>query len=153
MGEAAAHAVFGYYTAALVATACIAVTSSIQFILIGLRQQRDRLYLSYALLCLCIAGLAFFNALLGLAQTQAHAVEMLRAMCTSAAVSFPFFFTFVGCYTGRPLRRRVLLIITAVCLGFLLLNLFSPGTMLFSRISGMQSAELPCTVRQWWKLT
>ncbi|MGN6229127.1 MAG: putative bifunctional diguanylate cyclase/phosphodiesterase [Dyella sp.] len=143
MGEAAAHAVFGYYTAALVATACIAVTSSIQFILIGLRQQRDRLYLSYAMLCLCIAGLAFFNALLGLAQTQKHAVEMLRAMCTSAAVSFPFFFTFVGCYTGRPLRRRVLLIISAVCLGFLLVNLFSPGTMLFSRISGMQSAELP----------
>ena len=143
MGEAGAHAIFGYYTAALVATACIAATSSIQFILIGLRQQRDRLYLSYAMLCLCIAGLAFFNALFGLAQTEGHAVEMLRAMCTSAALSFPFFFTFVGCYTGRPLRQRVLMIIGAVCLGFLMLNLFSPGTMLYTRISGMQAAELP----------
>ncbi len=143
MGETAAHAAFGYYTAALVATAGIAATSSIQFILIGLRQQRDRLYLSYAMLCLCIAGLAFFNALFGLAQTQEHAVEMLRVMCTSAALSFPFFFTFVGCYTGRPLRRRTLAIITAVCLAFFLVNQFSPGTMLYSRISGMQAAELP----------
>lgn len=143
MGETAAHAVFGYYTAALVATACIAVTSSIQFILIGMRQQRDRLYLSYAMLCLCIAGLAFFNALLGLAQNQQHAVEMLRAMCTFAALSFPFFFTFVGCYTGRPLRQRTLGIITAVCLGFALFNQISPGTMFYSHISGMQASELP----------
>ena len=77
MGEAAAHAVFGYYTAALVATACIAVTSSIQFILIGLRQQRDRLYLSYAMLCLCIAGLAFFNALLYINDNSKWPLQMV----------------------------------------------------------------------------
>ena len=143
MGEAAGHAIFGYYTAALVATACIAVTSSVQFVIIGLRQQRDRLYLSYAMLCLCIAGLAFFNALLGLSQNASHGVEMLRAMCTAAAVSFPFFFTFVGTYTGRPLRARPLLIITTVSAAFVAYNLVAPGTMLFSRVSGMQAGELP----------
>ncbi|HEX5305637.1 MAG TPA: EAL domain-containing protein [Dyella sp.] len=143
MEEAAAHAVFGYYTAALVATACIAVTSSIQFILIGMRQQRDRLYLSYAFLCLCIAGLAFFNALLGLAQAQHRAVEMLRGMCGAAALSFPFFFTFVSGYTGRPLKRRTLGVITAVCLGFAVLNQLAPGTMFYAHISGIQAAELP----------
>ncbi len=143
MVEAAGHAVFGYYTAALVATACIAVTSSIQFLIIGLRQQRDRLYLSYAMLCLCIASLAFFNALFGLAHDQARAVRMLRVMCSSAAVSFPFFFTFVGTYTRRPLSTRALLTITATAVAFVVYNQLAPGTMFYSHISGMQSAELP----------
>ncbi|MCP1374797.1 putative bifunctional diguanylate cyclase/phosphodiesterase [Dyella lutea] len=143
MVEAAGHAVFGYYTAALVATACIAVTSSIQFLIIGLRQQRDRLYLSYAMLCLSIASLSFSNALFGLSSDQAHAVQMLRVMCTSAAVSFPFFFTFVGTYTRRALGAKTLLTITAIAVAFAAYNQFSPGTMFYSHISGMQSAELP----------
>ncbi|MBU6249083.1 MAG: EAL domain-containing protein [Xanthomonadaceae bacterium] len=143
MVEAAGHAVFGYYTAALVATACIAVASSIQFLIIGLRQQRERLYLSYAMLCLSIASLSFFNALLGLAHEQGQAVRMLRAMCSSAAVSFPFFFTFVSSYTGRPLGRRPTLAIIGTALAFTLYNQFAPGTMFYSHVSGMQSAELP----------
>ncbi|HEU4671053.1 MAG TPA: EAL domain-containing protein [Dyella sp.] len=143
MVEAAGHAVFGYYTAALVATACIAVTSSIQFLIIGLRQQRDRLYLSYAMLCLSIACLSFSNALFGLAHEQARAVQMLRVMCASAAVSFPFFFTFVGTYTRRPLGSRTLLTITAIAVAFVVYNQLSPGTMFYSHISGVQSTELP----------
>lgn len=143
MGDTAAHAVFGYYTAALVATACIALTSSLQFVLIGLRPPRDRTYLAYAALCLCIAVLSFSNAALGLATEMASAIAAIRVMCVAAALYFPPFFVFISGYTGRRISRRTLTLVVVLALAFLVLNLIQPGTMLFSHISGLQAGELP----------
>lgn len=143
MGDTAAHAVFGFYTAALVATACIALTSSLQFVLIGLRQKREGMYLSYAALCLCIAVLSCSNALLGLATDVGHAVRAMRILCSAAVLYFPPFFVFIGHYTGQRVSPRMFGAVTLIAVFFLGINLALPATMLFSQISGLQAGKLP----------
>ena len=138
MGESAAHAVFGYYTAALAATACIALTSGVQFLLIGLRRRGQPMFLSYAMLCLCIAVLSLANAVLGLSQDTARSIAAIRVMCGAAAVYFPAFVVFTGHYTGRPVSKRFLTWVTALAGVFFVLNLLLPGTLLFSQVSGIQ---------------
>jgi diguanylate cyclase len=134
---------FGLYTAALIGTTAIALASGVKFIVIGWYQRRETLYLSYGVLCLAIAGLAGFNAMLGIAHTLPQAAFAMRMMCVSAALSFPPFLIFIGQFTGRPLPRRVLAPVTALALGFAALNAFRPYGMLFHDMAFAAPLDLP----------
>jgi diguanylate cyclase (GGDEF)-like protein len=143
MGDTAAQAGFGYFTAALVAMACIALSSGVQFAVIGLRRPRDPMHLSYALLCFCIALLALTGAWVDTATTLSQAIDALRLMCIAAAVFFPAFVIFVGRYTGRPVRPATMVAVSVVFAGFLCLNLWRPYTMLFDQLHGAAPEVLP----------
>lgn len=143
MGDTAGQASFGYFTAALVAMACIALSSGVQFTVISLRRPRDAMHLSYALLCICIAVLALTDAWANTAATLPQAIAALRIMCIAAAAFFPAFVAFVGRYTGRPVRPSTLLLVSMVFAGFLGLNLWRPYTMLFDQLQGTAPKVLP----------
>jgi hypothetical protein len=127
--------IFGYYTAALVATAGIALASGIQFAVIGLWRRREAVYLSYAMLCLCVATLSFSNALLHTAAGPAMATAALRAMIGAAVFSFLPFVVFIRAYTGGPAQPRLQLVVGAVVGLFAWLNLDLPGTLFFTSVA------------------
>jgi diguanylate cyclase (GGDEF)-like protein len=134
---------FGYYTTALVATAGIALASGIQFAVIGLWRRREVIHLSYAMLCLCVAILAFCNALLHIATTLPAAVVALRAMISAAALSFLPFVVFIRAYTGSPPQRRLQAAVGVLAGLFTWLNLVKPGTLFFDRVVPGPGIELP----------
>jgi diguanylate cyclase (GGDEF)-like protein len=117
---------FGYFTAALLATAAVALASGLQFLVIGLRQRREPVYLSFALLCLCIAGLSLSDALLVVADTMPQATFAFRITCAMAVLSIPALIMFVGTYTGRPVGRVAFAIVCVLTLWLFLLNLKMP---------------------------
>jgi diguanylate cyclase (GGDEF)-like protein len=121
---------FGYFTTALLAAAAVALASGLQFLVIGLRQRRESMYLSYAMLCLCIATLALANTLLDVSTSMQQATLALRVMCGAAVLAFPALVVFVGTYTGKSVSRPVLLIVCALAAWFFALNLASPYGML-----------------------
>ncbi|MGN2250722.1 putative bifunctional diguanylate cyclase/phosphodiesterase [Frateuria sp. GZRe14] len=134
---------FGYYTAALVATAGIALASGTQFAVVGLWRRREAMYLSYASLCLCIATLAFANALLHTATSLAMATGALRTMIGSAAISFLPFVIFIRAYTGGPPQPRLQLAVGVMASLFVWLNLAQPGTLFFTRLAPGTGIALP----------
>ncbi|WP_291193798.1 EAL domain-containing protein [Frateuria sp.] len=134
---------FGYFTAALMATAGIALASGAQFAVIGLWRRREAMYLSYAMLCLCIAALAFANALLHTATRLDEATAALRTMISAAAISFLPFVIFIRAYTGGQAQRRLQLVVGAVAGFFTWLNLDLPGTMFFTRVTAGNGVVLP----------
>ncbi|MEI7037735.1 putative bifunctional diguanylate cyclase/phosphodiesterase [Fulvimonas yonginensis] len=134
---------FGYYTTALLATAGIALASGAQFAVIGLWRRREAIYLSYALLCLCVAILAGGNALLHTARSMADATLALRVMIASAAVSFLPFVIFIRAYTGGPPQRQLQLVVGAMAGGFLWLDLVRPGTLFYSSLAPGRRIVLP----------
>ncbi|MGP1666547.1 MAG: GGDEF-domain containing protein, partial [Rhodanobacter sp.] len=129
--------------AALLATAAIALVSGLQFLVIGLRQQREPMYLAYAVLCLCLALLAFSNAMLGIASTVAGATVALRLMCSAAIVSFPSIFVFISTYTGKPVSRMTLSAVAVLSAFFLWLNLTSAHTLLYTSLQQGEPLILP----------
>jgi diguanylate cyclase (GGDEF)-like protein len=135
--------IFGYYTAALVATAGIALASGIQFAVIGLWRRREAVYLSYAMLCLCVATLSFSNALLHTAAGPAMATAALRAMIGAAVFSFLPFVVFIRAYTGGPAQPRLQLVVGAVVGLFAWLNLDLPGTLFFTSVAPGTGIALP----------
>ena len=134
---------FGYYTAALVATAGIALASGTQFAVIGFWRRREATYLSYAMLCLCIAALSLANALLHTATDLATATAAMRAMIGAAAISFLPFVVFIRAYTGGPAQPRLRLAVGATAGFFAWLNLELPGTVFFARVSPGTGITLP----------
>ena len=134
---------FGYYTAALMATAGIALTSGTQFAVIGLWRRREAMYLSYAMLCLCIATLAFANALLHTATRLDVATAALRTMISAAAISFLPFVVFIRAYTGGRPQRRLQIAVGAVAGFFTWLNLDLPGTVFFAKVAPGSGISLP----------
>jgi diguanylate cyclase len=134
---------FGYYTAALVATAGIALASGTQFAVVGLWRRREAMYLSYASLCLCIAILAFANALLHTATSLAMATGALRTMIGSAAISFLPFVIFIRAYTGGPPQPRLQVAVGVLASLFVWLNLAQPGTLFFTRLAPGTGIALP----------
>jgi len=134
---------FGYYTAALVATAGIALASGTQFAVIGLWRRREAMYLSYAMLCLCIATLALANALLHTASSLDVATPALRTMISAAAISFLPFVVFIRAYTGGPPQLRLQLLVGLVVGGFTWLNLDLPSTMFFDQLEPGAAIVLP----------
>ncbi|MGN2252380.1 putative bifunctional diguanylate cyclase/phosphodiesterase [Frateuria sp. GZRe12] len=134
---------FGYYTAALVATAGIALASGTQFAVVGLWRRREAMYLSYASLCLCVATLAFANALLHTATSLAMATGALRTMIGAAATSFLPFVIFIRAYTGGPPQPRLQLAVSVVVGFFVWLNLALPGTVFFTRLVPGTGIALP----------
>ena len=134
---------FGYYTAALVATAGIALASGVQFAVIGLWRRRATIYLSYAALCFCVATLAFANALMHTASSLDVATSALRTMISAAAISFLPFVIFIRAYTGGPMQPRLLLAVGATCAFFTWLNLELPGTVFFTRLAPGTGIDLP----------
>lgn len=136
--------VFGYYSTALIAMAGLALASGVQFAVIGLWRQREPVYLSYAMLCLCIAGLGFFNARLDTATTLPAAVAALRAMITWALLSFVPWVVFVRAYTRRAgANPRLLWATAALTAWFIWINLSTPDTLLFSDLGGGAPIVLP----------
>ncbi|MCX7515356.1 putative bifunctional diguanylate cyclase/phosphodiesterase [Frateuria hangzhouensis] len=134
---------FGYYTAALVAAAGIALASGLQFAVIGLWRRREAVYLSYAMLCLCIATLALSNALLHTASGLPVATAALRTMIGAAAISFLPFVVFIRAYTGGPAQLRLQLAVGAVAGLFMWLNLELPATVFFTQLAPGTGIALP----------
>ena len=116
MQDVANHLDFGYFTAALLATAAVAFGAGIQFLVIGVRQRRDPTHLAFAVLCLCIATLAFSNAVMDAADSPALAILALRILCAAAVLALPALVLFVGGYTGRPVDRYLLGTVCALAL-------------------------------------
>jgi diguanylate cyclase (GGDEF)-like protein len=141
--DTASQITFGYYTTALIAMAALALASGVQFAVVGVWRYRNRLYLSYALLCVCISVLAFCNARLNTAISLPAATRALRVMLAAAILSFPAFVAFIDAYTGKPFRP---LLVGAVGLGaawFLWLDLSSPTTLLFRQLGIGSRTVLP----------
>jgi diguanylate cyclase (GGDEF)-like protein len=134
---------FGYYTAALVATAGIALASGTQFIVIGLWRRREAMYLSYAMLCLCIAALAFSNAMLHTATSLPGATRALRTMIGAAVISFLPFVVFIRAYTGGPPQPRLQLAVGVTAGYFSWLNMQLPNTLFFKDLMPGAGIDLP----------
>mgnify|MGYP001548248526 FL=1 len=126
MHEIASQPSFGYFTTALLATAAVALSSGTQFLVIGLRHQRELMYQAYAVLCICIAALALSNVLLDCATTLAQATLALRLMYASSIFSFPAFIVFVSTYTRKPVSRFAFGVILMVATGFFWFDLRAP---------------------------
>ena len=122
---------FGYFTAALVAVAGIALASALQFALIGWwRRGHERIYFSYVLLCLLIAGLALGDVRLCTAPDLATAVAAIRFMIGSSVLSILPLILFVRAYTGAPRANRYLLLALAALLAALfVVNWFAPASL------------------------
>lgn len=143
MQSVAGSLTFGYFTAALLATAAIALATGLQFLLIGVRQRNDSTPLAFSLFCLCLATLAFSNALMGAASTLAVAILALRILCGAAIVALPALLLFVGCYTARPANRYVWWAVLALSLWLFLLNLISPSSAFDTHLSAGEPVVLP----------
>jgi diguanylate cyclase (GGDEF)-like protein len=135
MQEAVNQLTFGYFSAALLATAAVALASSMQFLIIGWRQRRDPTHLSFAVLCLSVAMLAFASALFDVADSLAAAIFQLRVVCAAALIALPALVMFVGHYTGRPIRRAAFAGICLVSSIFLVLNAQLPFGLLDSSLT------------------
>lgn len=125
---------FGYFTVALAAAAAVAFASGVQFVVVGLRQQRQAMYLSYATLCFCIAVMAIANAFVDVASTSSQLILGTRLVCAAAAIAFPALVMFVGAYTGKPLGREMFAVVCAVSLWFFSLNFVLPYGMVDSSL-------------------
>lgn len=125
---------FGYFSVALMAAAAVALASGMQFVVIGLRQWRQPVYLWYALLCFCIAGMAIANTLVDLSSTSEQGILGTRLACAAAALAFPALVMFVGTYTGKPLSRPAFAIVGALGLWFFVLNFYLPYGMVDSSL-------------------
>jgi diguanylate cyclase (GGDEF)-like protein len=134
-GDVVAHLSFGYFTAALLATAAVAFATGIQFLVISARQRRDPTHLAFAMLCLCVATLAFANAVMDAANDFALAILSLRVMCAAALLSFPALMLFVGSYTGRAVNRYLLGAVCVLSLWLFWLNLRAPYALLDIRMT------------------
>jgi|GEM_PF-1498350 len=126
MHDIASHPGFGYFTAALLATAAVALSSGMQFLVIGLRHQREPMYQAYAMLCVCIAALALGNAMLDSATGMPQAVLAVRVMYAASTLSFPAFVVFVSTYTGKPVGRLAFGGVLVLAMGFFWVNLRAP---------------------------
>ncbi len=144
MHDAAIHLTFGCFTAALLATAAVALAAGVQFLVIGLRQRFEPTYLAFAALCICIATLAVANALLDVAHDLDMAITALRVMCAAALLSLPALVLFVGGYTSRTVDRRAFIAVCALTLLLFGINLQSPYTLLDTFLQ-----EAPPTVLPW----
>lgn len=134
---------FGCFTAALLATAAVALASGMQFLVIGLRQRREPMYLAYAVLCVCLALLAASNAILNTATSVPRAILSLRVMCAAAILSFPAIVIFVSTYTGRPTSRLARATVVVLFLGLFWLNLESPYSLLYTDLHRGDPLVLP----------
>ncbi len=134
---------FGYFDAALLATAAIALASGLQFLVIGLRHRREAMHLAFAWWCLSIAVLALSSAWLDNAATTVQAVRALRFMCGAAALSFPALVMFVSNYTGKPIRGVPFDVVCAVALAFFLINIYSPYTLFYTSLDLGSPTVLP----------
>ena len=134
---------FGYFTAALIATTGIALASGVQFVVIGLWRRRETIHLSYAMLCLCLAGLALGNLLLRTVGGLAEATTALRWMIGMSTLSFVPFVAFIGAYTGTIVARRVKLVLGALVLLFLWLNAVTPTTLFYTQLAVTSGDVLP----------
>jgi len=135
--------VFGYFAAALIATTGVAFASGVQFVVIGLWRRREAIHFSYAMLCLCLAGLALGNLLLRTAGNLSEATAALRWMIGMSTLSFLPFVAFIGAYTGAPASRRVKWVLGALVLLFLWLNGVTPTTLFYTRLAPTSGVVLP----------
>ena len=158
--DTASHIGFGLYTTGLIAMAVLALASGVQFALVGLWHFRNRLYLSFSALCLCVAMLAFCNALLSTAGSLPDAVQALRLMLVAGIVAFPIFAVFIDAYTGMRFRPRFIGAVCVVAACLVYLDFRSPYTLLFDELAIGQRMALPwgevlfnldgtATVRGW----
>ncbi|WP_158883275.1 EAL domain-containing protein [Rhodanobacter sp. L36] len=135
MHDFSGHPGFGYFTTALLAAAAVALASGLQFLVIGLRQRRESMYLSYALLCLCIATLALASTMLDVSTVMPQATLALRIMCGAAVIAFPSLVMFVGTYTGKPVTRPVFFIVCLLAAVLFAVNLASPYSVMDSSLT------------------
>ncbi|HET8763764.1 MAG TPA: EAL domain-containing protein, partial [Rhodanobacter sp.] len=135
--------VFGYFTAALLATAAVAFAAGIQFLLVGVRQKSDRTPLAFALLCLCAAVLAAARAGVYVSSTLSGATLALRVVAGSALVAFPLLMSFVAHYTSRRIPRGVFAAAVVLAGVLFWINLWTPFTVLDDALHVGPRLQLP----------
>ena len=141
---AAPHPVsFGYFVTALIATAVVAAGAGLQFLLIGWRQKHDRTPLAFAALCVCAAMLAFGRAGVYSAQTHEQTLLALRILAGAALLALPALMFFVASYTGKPMRRPLVLLLLLATLAMSVLNLVEPGTVFYASVQPGALVRLP----------
>ncbi|MBD8872390.1 EAL domain-containing protein [Rhodanobacter sp. DHB23] len=143
MPAATSFANFGYFATALIATAAVAVAAGIQFLLVGWRRGGDRTSQAFAVLCLCVATLAFGRAGVYSAQTLPHAMLALRVLAGAVLLALPALMFFVAGYTNRPMPRRLAVAVLLLTLGMSVLNLFEPGTVMYASVQAAAPLQLP----------
>ena len=105
MQDIANHVAFGYFTVALLATAAVAFAAGVQFLAISVRHWRDATHLAFAMLCLCVAALAFADAWSDVAGTLATTILALHIFCAAAVLALAALVIFVSSCTGTPANR------------------------------------------------
>ncbi|BFI95306.1 MAG: hypothetical protein RSP_08160 [Rhodanobacter sp.] len=141
---AAPHpASFGYFVTALIATAAVAVTAGVQFLLIGWRQKHDRTSLAFAVLCLCAATLAFGRTGVYTGETYTQTMLALRILGGAVLIALPTLMFFVASYTGRPMSRPLVMLLLAATLLLFALNLLEPGTVFYTSVQPGTPVRLP----------
>lgn len=143
MQDAGNYLSFGYFSAALLATAAVALAAGVQFLVIGWRQQRHPTHLSFAALCFCVGALALGNAFLNVAEDLEAAIFALRVVCAAALAGLPALLIFVGHYTRRSINRTFLVGVIATSALMLWLNAWMPFTLLDTSLSAGPPLVLP----------
>ncbi|MEO8778944.1 MAG: EAL domain-containing protein [Rhodanobacter sp.] len=143
MVDVASSLSFGYFTVTLIAIAALTFGAGLQFLVIGVRERNDYTYVAFSALCGCIAVLAFGNAMMNAASTLTSAILALRIVAGAAVLAVPAMAIFVGCYTARPMNRRVLTILFLVSAAMFLINLGAPCSVFDSELHEGQPIILP----------
>ncbi len=143
MEAAAMHPGFGYFTASLLAIAALAYGAAVQFLVIGVRQRHDFTHLAFAVLAACLATLALGNVLMNVATSLAPAVRGLRIITGAAILALPALMVFVGCYTGKPATRHVLMAVCLAALAMFAFNLVEPYTVFDTELHEGPTLVLP----------
>ncbi len=143
MQDVTTPVVFGYFTAALLATAAVAFAAGIQFLLVGMRQKSDRTPLVFALLCVCAAVISGARASGYAASTLDAAVLSLRVAAGTALVALPLLLSFVAHYTGQRLPRLSFGLALLLAAALFWINLVAPFTVLDAHLQAGARLVLP----------
>ncbi|MEO5560920.1 MAG: GGDEF domain-containing protein [Dokdonella sp.] len=117
--------------------------AGIQFVLVGASRVKDSVYLAFGCLCLLLAGDLLLTAALFQAQSIATASMVVRAQIAFSCCIYPAAIGFIGLYSGLAHWRRWFAVAAAAFGAFFIINLFSPGSALYSSISATAPLLLP----------
>ncbi|MDO6526422.1 EAL domain-containing protein [Motilimonas sp. 1_MG-2023] len=127
-----------YYVSAGI---CIFAASFSGFV--ALLKQKEKLFLHFAWVCLCIASYQVFSVQYLIAADTYAAIELLRWQVFSVLALTPSFFIFIAIYTQQKNYKIFFNIITLVCLFMMFINYEQPLTIRFEQVVERVNIVLP----------
>ena len=110
---------------------------------IAMLQQKRSMFVHFAVMCLSIAAYQLFSGAYIATANMNAAIEFLRWQCFFVLLMTPSFFSFIALYTRQKKQNFSLVIITAICILFAIVNYSQPLTIRFSAIRELQEITLP----------